>query len=94
MTISKCIYTCSICEETYESDCSIEETLAEKEALWGDIPLEQCESVCDDCFRRIAPDKNPVKYKIWVFLNPEYFDDTKNNFFEYRKRLAKNQERA
>jgi hypothetical protein len=48
------IYTCAVCEGTFESgreDNAV--ALAEKNALWGDVPMEECDVVCDDCWQKI-----------------------------------------
>ncbi len=47
-------YTCALCHGEFESDWSEKEALAEKQNLWGDIPINEMEVVCDDCFKMIG----------------------------------------
>lgn len=49
------LYTCALCMKDFEGARSDEEAMAEKAALWGDIPVEECEVVCEDCFNLIMP---------------------------------------
>lgn len=44
-------YTCARCGETYESGWSEEEMLEEKTQLFGDVSKEECEVLCDNCFK-------------------------------------------
>jgi hypothetical protein len=46
-------FTCDVCGGVFMSGWSEEEAVAEKERLWGDIPLEECGTVCDDCFEQV-----------------------------------------
>ncbi len=46
-------FTCAVCGGNFTSAWTHEEAVAEKEQLWGDIPLDQCSSVCDDCHNKI-----------------------------------------
>lgn len=50
-------YICAICEEQFETVWSEEDAQAEKIAFWGDIPDDECDVVCDDCFQKINPFK-------------------------------------
>lgn len=43
-------YVCAGCGETFESDWTDEEAEAEMLELFGNVPLEDRETVCDDCF--------------------------------------------
>lgn len=56
-------YQCAMCERTFESERSEEEALAEKQELWGDVPIEDCDVVCDDCWQEVRPDKNEEEYE-------------------------------
>ena len=47
-------YTCYLCKETFEKGVSDEEAMAEKDALWPDVPVDDCELVCDDCFKMMG----------------------------------------
>lgn len=55
-------YTCSMCGESCISDWSQEEAVAEKERDFGDVPLEECDQVCDVCYQKISPANNPDVY--------------------------------
>ena len=46
-------YTCSICKGVFEKGWSDEEALKETEEIFGDVPIEECDIVCDDCFKEI-----------------------------------------
>lgn len=48
-------YTCAMCGTTYNYAWTDEEAAAEKDALWGDVPLDECSVICDDCFKAIVP---------------------------------------
>lgn len=48
-------YTCAMCGGVFESDWSDEDALAEKDALWGDTPVDECDVVCDDCWQILRP---------------------------------------
>lgn len=55
-------YTCSMCERTLESEWTQEEAEAEKTTLWGDVSLDDCDVVCDDCFKVIGPEGSEELY--------------------------------
>jgi len=44
-------FTCAVCEGVFNKGRSEEEALAEKDRLWGELPVEECDLVCDDCFK-------------------------------------------
>lgn len=48
------IFTCARCGYSYESAWTDEEALEEKETNFGEIPLENCVIVCDDCYAQIT----------------------------------------
>lgn len=48
------LYTCAECGGEFESDWTEEEAQAERLALFGDVPEEDMEQVCDDCFRDLG----------------------------------------
>lgn len=52
-------YDCSMCGVTFESGWSHEEAIAEKERDFGDVSLEECDVVCDDCYQQVIPANNP-----------------------------------
>ena len=49
-------YVCAVCKEEFESDWSEEEALDELSKTFPGIPVEECESVCDDCFKNMGLD--------------------------------------
>lgn len=46
-------FICAKCGELCIGTTSEEKKLKEKEEMFGDIPLEDCVSICDDCFQAI-----------------------------------------
>jgi hypothetical protein len=48
-------FTCAECGETYGRQRTEEEALEEKDALFPDVPIEDCAIVCDDCFKKLMP---------------------------------------
>ena len=46
-------YECAECHGIYEKAWSDEEAIQEKEALFPNVNIEDCEIVCDDCFNNI-----------------------------------------
>jgi hypothetical protein len=52
-------YECAMCGETYEKTWSDEEAIAEMNQYFGDVPVEDCDVVCDDCFQKIHPKDHP-----------------------------------
>ncbi len=53
--LSSNTYTCWLCKQEFEKEWSDTEAIAEKESYWGEIPLENCKAVCDDCWNKIKP---------------------------------------
>ncbi len=47
-------YTCTICKGIFDKGWSDEEAAAEKEEIFGSVPLEECDLVCDDCFNQLT----------------------------------------
>ena len=44
--------TCSMCQEEFRPTNTEEEALAKKkERGWGDVPIEECVIVCNDCYK-------------------------------------------
>ncbi len=47
-------YLCAACGGIFEKGQTEEEALKEKEANgWGAVPMEDCDVVCDDCYKKI-----------------------------------------
>jgi hypothetical protein len=53
MATPKSFTCCYICEVEFEPAWTDEEAIAEKNALFGDVPMEDCEVVCDPCWRMV-----------------------------------------
>lgn len=47
-------FTCAACGETFEKAISDEKALAEKDALFPDVPIDECTMVCDDCWKAMG----------------------------------------
>jgi hypothetical protein len=62
------IYTCAHCGGTFRSQWSEEEALAKKpqSQYWGDVPVEDCVRVCDDCWQNLRPEANPEAYQQYL----------------------------
>lgn len=50
MSKSEAEFTCVACEETFKKVWSDAKALADKEALFPETPIEDCETVCEACF--------------------------------------------
>ncbi len=57
-------YTCAICGGIFEKARTDEEALEESRQIFGDIPKEEMEIVCDDCYEKIKPEKFPITVKV------------------------------
>lgn len=47
-------YTCAVCGQTFTKGWTEDEALAEKSEFFGDIPIEECEIVCDPCWKKMG----------------------------------------
>lgn len=47
-------YTCTVCGNTYDKGWSDEEAETERLENWPDLPKEECDIVCDDCFKKMG----------------------------------------
>ena len=47
-------YKCAMCGNIYKKGWSEEDAIAEKNELFGNIPIEECDIICDDCFKQIT----------------------------------------
>lgn len=45
------MYTCEMCQQTFENCWSDQEAQAESKQLCGDLPQEMLVIVCEDCFQ-------------------------------------------
>jgi hypothetical protein len=48
-------FTCAYCGGEFDKGWSHEEALAELKENFGDIPVEECAEVCDDCWELVRP---------------------------------------
>lgn len=44
-------FICALCKQTCESSRSDEEALEESKVIFGDIPKEEQEVICEDCYK-------------------------------------------
>lgn len=49
----KMTYVCAVCQQTFEEDWTEEEALAELQENFGNYTPEECDIVCDDCYKKI-----------------------------------------
>ncbi|MCK5604807.1 hypothetical protein KAR91_23155 [Candidatus Pacearchaeota archaeon] len=56
-------YTCALCKGVFEKTVPEDEALAELKEFFGDISVDECDIVCDDCWQKIRPDKHMEKLK-------------------------------
>ena len=47
-------FKCCACNGVFEKEWTDEEAEKEKDELFGGIPLEDCDLVCDDCFKKMG----------------------------------------
>lgn len=43
-------YTCAVCSEVFETNWTEAEALAELKKTYGDVSVQDCEMVCDECY--------------------------------------------
>ncbi len=48
-----------MCGETYHKGQTDAEAAAEMREHFGDVPMDDCEIVCDDCWQKIHPADHP-----------------------------------
>jgi len=46
-------YKCTACGGVFDKGWTDEEAMQEKENNFGDIPMQDCDVVCDDCFKAL-----------------------------------------
>lgn len=51
------VYKCGACGDVFESEWTPEDALAESEALFGKLTPDERDIVCEDCFRKMMPNK-------------------------------------
>ncbi len=51
-------YQCAVCKEVFDlqddEEWSDEKAKAELKQTFGDVPIESCDIVCDDCYRKMV----------------------------------------
>ncbi len=50
-------YKCAMCGGVFEKTVTEDEARTELKEFFGDVPVEDCDIVCDDCWEKIRPDK-------------------------------------
>lgn len=64
-------YTCAMCKGVFEGTTPEDEAKAELKEYFGDVSVDDCDIVCDDCWQKIRPDYHG-------FSLPVSEDDLKN----------------
>lgn len=57
-------YTCAMCQGIFGKTASEEEAKAELKEFFGDVPVEDCDIVCDDCWEKIRPDRHGLSLPV------------------------------
>ncbi len=47
-------YKCAVCHGVFEKGQTDEEAEAELKETFGDVPVEECDIVCDDCWQKMG----------------------------------------
>jgi hypothetical protein len=47
-------FTCVVCRKTFTEGWSEEEAMAELAKNFPDVPLSECEILCEDCYRAMG----------------------------------------
>ena len=47
-------YTCAVCSNEYLKGVDDETAMEETKEIFGDVKQEDCDIVCDDCFRAMG----------------------------------------
>lgn len=56
-------YKCALCKEVFNKGWSDEEAQAEALEVFGEIPQDQQEVVCDDCYKMMITAVPPINPK-------------------------------
>ena len=54
-------YKCAMCGGIFEKTTPEEEAKAELKKFFGDISINDCNIICDDCWEIVRPDKQENK---------------------------------
>ena len=49
-------FTCALCGGVFKKEWSEEEALAEKNELFPNVNVKDCEIVCDNCWKKVIGD--------------------------------------
>lgn len=48
-------YRCNVCKGVFDKGWSDEEAKAELDSgIFGDVPVEECDVACDDCWKKMG----------------------------------------
>ena len=59
-------FQCSMCKGVFDKEWSDEEAEAERKELFPDSPWSECDLICDDCFEKVKPSRNPEQYQRYL----------------------------
>lgn len=51
-------YKCAVCGGVFERTTPEDEARAELKEFFGDVSVDDCDIVCDDCWEKVRPDKH------------------------------------
>ncbi len=54
-----------------DEEWSAEDQEKELKRDFGDVPEDDREVVCDDCYQKMRPDKNPEVFQAWLSEQPD-----------------------
>lgn len=57
------MFRCAVCGTPGTPGAGAEAELAE---VFPAVPKEDCEVVCDSCWERLKPSRNPEQYQQWL----------------------------
>lgn len=80
-------YMCKICGGVFEKEISDSEALKEKDELFPETLIEDCEIICDDCFKKIMPLPNTLVIELTVAIKK--FEEVLKILAFRSQRLAK-----
>jgi hypothetical protein len=66
-------YVCASCRETFTKGRSDDEAQAEAHAAFGDIPEDEQEIVCDDCYKQMTEELPPDRFRAEALELAEMF---------------------
>jgi hypothetical protein len=47
-------FTCARCKRTFDKTRSDAEADQERLELWGNVPMEECDVICEECFQDVV----------------------------------------